>query len=206
MFKFIFQCCFNHPSFQFNIVHDQIWDGYFYVIVFKEWTQWQNFFTWKTVCYFTIKHFAMFVLLKNVKVKSDSGMMEQWFSGDGDGDWITYPGVLRFGTSRWLQVQLSLSSFRGIRNKYYQELLGTWWLKVRCLLVLVLKPSSRWFLCIKRVHKVFFDLATANSWDIFTKMSLISGGGSFWAWSYPSLRLKSMLKLSQNSFEPVLVN
>ena len=105
----------------------------------------------------------MFVLLKNVKVKSDSGMMEQWFSGDGDGDWITYPGVLRFGTSRWLQVQLSLSSIRGIRNKYYQEPLGTWWLKVRCLLVLVLKPSSRWFLCIKRVQKVFFDIATANS-------------------------------------------
>ena len=177
-----------------------------FMLLYLKNEDWQNFFTWKTVCYFTIKQFFMFVLLKNVKVKSDSGMMEQWFSGDGDGDWITYPGVLRFGTSRWLQVQLSLSSIRGLRNKYYQEPLGTWWLKVRCLLVLVLKPSSRWFLCIKRVHKAFFDIATANSWDIFTKMSLISGGGSFWAWSYPSLRLKSMLKLPQNSFEPVLVN
>ena len=35
VFKFIFQCCFNHPFCQCNIVNDQIWNDFFMILYLK---------------------------------------------------------------------------------------------------------------------------------------------------------------------------
>ena len=68
------------------------------------------------------------------------------------------PGVRDpgFKTTRWLQDWFSLSCFR-IRSIEYQEHLGTYWLKVKYLLVVTLQTWDSWTLSVERSLKDFFE-------------------------------------------------
>ena len=63
---------------------------------------------------------------------------------------------------RWLHGRLSFSTFWGQANEY-QEFLGTWWLKLKCLVEVAQQPWNSWTLSIKRGHKVFEPLVVAKT-------------------------------------------
>ena len=58
-----------------------------------------------------------------------------------------------FKSSGWLKGCFSYSFFQGWSNEY-QDLLGTWCLKVNCLFIVALQPSGCLTLSMKKGHKV----------------------------------------------------
>ena len=55
------------------------------------------------------------------------------------------------------------------QSNEYRESLRTWWLKVNCLLLVVLQPWDSWVLSIIRCHKVFLSPSSSCNIDCTDK-------------------------------------